>query len=90
MSIQALRADGSTVTYTDRRRWLWSLSLLWPLLPVVGCLLASISRACCVVLDDVVVWYAVVPLIDHLLPPDSSNPPPEVMAQLEMTCTTAS
>ena len=30
MSIQAVCADGSTVTYTDRRRWLWSLSLFWP------------------------------------------------------------
>ena len=32
MSIQALAADGTAVTYTDRRRWLWSLSLFWPIM----------------------------------------------------------
>ena len=36
MSIEALNTEGQIVRYTDRRRWLWSLSLLWPLLPVVA------------------------------------------------------
>ena len=43
MSIQAICADGSTVTYTDRRRWLWSLSLFWPTMPVISCWLAISS-----------------------------------------------
>ncbi|MFT6431480.1 MAG: alkane 1-monooxygenase, partial [Halopseudomonas sp.] len=34
MSFHAKSADGNPITYTDRRRWLWSLSLFWPLMPV--------------------------------------------------------
>jgi len=83
MSIQALRADGSTVTYTDRRRWLWSLSLFWPLLPVVACLLAFRFEHAAWYWTTVIVWYAIVPVIDHLLPADASNPPPEVVPQLD-------
>jgi len=83
MSIQALSADGTPVTYTDRRRWLWSLSLFWPLMPVISCLLAADSGQAAWFWATLVVWYGLVPIIDHLLPTDSSNPPGEVVPQLE-------
>ena len=83
MSIQALAADGTAVTYTDRRRWLWSLSLFWPIMPVISCVLAANSGQVAWFWGTLVVWYGVVPIIDHLLPTDASNPPPEVVPQLE-------
>lgn len=83
MSVQAMSADGSPVTYTDRRRWLWSLSLFWPTMPVISCLLAANSGQVAWFWGTLVVWYCLVPIIDHLLPTDSSNPPAEVVPLLE-------
>jgi alkane 1-monooxygenase len=83
MSIQALRADGTTVTYTDRRRWLWALSLFWPLMPVIACWLAATTADAIWYWATLIVWYGIVPVLDHLLPEDASNPPPEVVPQLE-------
>ena len=83
MSIQALNADGTTVTYTDRRRWLWSLSLAWPLMPVAACVLAVALQNAAWYWASLVVWYLIVPVIDHLLPADASNPPAAVVPQLD-------
>jgi alkane 1-monooxygenase len=83
MSIQALRADGTSVTYTDRRRWLWALSLFWPMMPALACWLAATSGDAIWYWATVIVWYGIVPVLDHLLPEDASNPPPEVVPQLE-------
>ncbi len=83
MSIQVLSTDGHAVTYTDRRRWLWSLSLVWPLMPVAACWLAASSGHAAWFWATLVVWYLAVPVLDHLLPSDASNPPPEVVPQLE-------
>jgi alkane 1-monooxygenase len=83
MSVQAMTADGNTITYTDRRRWLWSLSLFWPLMPVISCWMAASSGQVAWFWGTLVVWYGLVPLFDHLLPTDKSNPPEEVVPQLE-------
>ncbi|MFT4767065.1 MAG: alkane 1-monooxygenase [Glaciecola sp.] len=83
MSLQALSADGQTITYTDRRRWLWSLSLFWPLMPAISCWLAASSGQMVWFWGTLIVWYCLVPVVDHLLPTDKSNPPEEVVPQLE-------
>ena len=83
MSIQAMSAEGNLVTYTDRRRWLWSLSLFWPTMPIISCLLAANTGQVWWYWGTLLVWYGLVPIIDHLLPPDASNPPEEVISQLE-------
>lgn len=83
MSIQTVAADGRIVRYTDRRRWLWSLSLAWPLLPVASSVLALQTGQTLWFWATLAIWYLVVPIVDHLLPPDASNPPPEVVPQLD-------
>jgi len=83
MSIQALNGDGKMVSYTDRRRWLWALSLLWPALPIFSGLLASYTGNVAYFWGTLVVWYLIVPVIDHILPTDTSNPPEAVVPQLE-------
>lgn len=82
MSVQAISPDGTTVSYTDHKRWLWSLSILWPLMPVVSCLLAQRYQMAPLYWLTVAVWYGVIPMLDHLLPIDMSNPPPEVVGKL--------
>ena len=82
MSIQAMSAGGSPITYTDRRRWLWSLSLFWPTMPVISCLMAASSGQVIWFWGTLIVLYGLVPILDHLLPTDSSNPPEEVVPQL--------
>ena len=83
MSVEVLAADGRIIRYTDRRRWLWALSLLWPLLPVASSVLALETGHPGWFWATLVIWYLIVPIIDHLLPPDASNPPPEVVPQLD-------
>jgi len=83
MSLHALTAAGDTVSYTDRRRWLWSLSLFWPLMPAISCWLFLKSGEAAWVWGTLAVWYGIVPVVDHLLPTDASNPPEEVVPQLE-------
>jgi alkane 1-monooxygenase len=83
MSFQALAADGTVISYTDRRRWLWSLSLFWPVMPAISCWLFVNQGQVAWLWGTVIVWYCLVPVIDHLLPTDSSNPPEEIVPQLE-------
>ncbi|MEM9360584.1 MAG: alkane 1-monooxygenase [Pseudomonadota bacterium] len=83
MSVHAISADGSLITYTDRRRWLWSLSLFWPLMAVISWWVAAYSGQRIWYWGTRIVWYGLVPVIDHLLPTDGSNPPEEVVPQLE-------
>lgn len=83
MTVKALSAEGVPVSYTDRRRWLWSLSLFWPVMPAISCWLFMDTGNAAWFWGTLVVWYCVVPVIDHLLPTDSSNPPEEVVPQLE-------
>ncbi|MDP5071891.1 MAG: alkane 1-monooxygenase, partial [Congregibacter sp.] len=83
MSVQALSADGAPISYTDRRRWLWSLSLFWPVMPAISCWLFMDTGNVAWFWGTLVVWYCLVPVVDHLLPTDSSNPPEEVVPQLE-------
>ena len=32
----AVLPDGEAISYVDRKRWLWTLSVVFPLLPFVG------------------------------------------------------
>ncbi|MEM8561389.1 MAG: alkane 1-monooxygenase, partial [Pseudomonadota bacterium] len=58
-------------------------SLFWPLMPVLSCWMAASTGQLIWYWGTLFVWYALVPVIDHLLPTDSSNPPEEVVPQLE-------
>jgi alkane 1-monooxygenase len=52
-------------------------------MPVLSCWLAISSGNVAWYWATLAVWYVLVPIIDHLLPVDASNPPPEVVKQLE-------
>lgn len=71
------------ITYVDRRRYWWLLSVIFPLVPLIGIGLMSWSGVEWTLWIPLVFLYFFVPLLDYLFPNDRSNPPEEVVPQLE-------
>jgi alkane 1-monooxygenase len=71
------------VRYVDRKRHLWLLSVLFPLVPLVGMGLALRTGVDGFLWLPLVLTYGVLPLLDHLFANDRSNPPEQVVPQLE-------
>ncbi len=76
-------ADGTAVVYIDRKRWLWSMSLLYPLLPFVGIGMHAQTGQQAWLLLSIAVTYVGGPLLDWLVGEDENNPPEEVIMALE-------
>jgi alkane 1-monooxygenase len=71
------------IRYTDRKRHLWLLSTLFPLIPLVGMWLALSTGRHWTLWLPLAFVYGVIPLLDGLFPNDRSNPPEVVVPQLE-------
>jgi alkane 1-monooxygenase len=76
-------ADGQAVHYVDKKRWLWILSVLYPLQPFVAIGLHARTGIEAWFLLPFIFNYVLAPLIDWLLGEDSNNPPEEVVIQLD-------
>jgi len=76
-------ADGQAIHYIDKKRWLWLLSVLYPLQPFVAIGLHANTGVEAWFLLPFVFNYGLAPLIDWLLGEDSNNPPEEVVMQLD-------
>jgi alkane 1-monooxygenase len=76
-------ADGQAIHYVDKKRWLWMLSVLYPLQPFVAISLHARTGVETWFLLPLAFNYALAPLIDWLLGEDSNNPPEEVVMQLD-------
>jgi len=75
--------DGKKIEYTDRKRWLWPLSVLYPLQAFVGIALhAKTGNEWWIVLP-LFLNYVIAPILDWIIGEDSSNPPEEIISQLE-------
>jgi alkane 1-monooxygenase len=55
-------SDGNTVTYQDKKRWLWLLSLINPTVPLIGVIGHLLSGHELWLLMPVIVMFAVGPL----------------------------
>ena len=82
MTIEAT-VDGTTVQWRDRKRYLWIIGAIVPLIPVSMWGLHVLT-------GSTVVWYfgpfflfVIVPLADLVAGRDGENPPDEVLEQLE-------
>ena len=91
----ATLANGDTVEYVDRKRWLWLASVMYPLVPVIGILMHWQSGSEIWLFMPLVLYYGLTPLLDGLIGEDRNNPPEEVVGQLEkdryyrrLTCAT--
>lgn len=71
------------ISYVDRKRHLWLLSVLFPLIPLVGMGLMSWTGREWTLWVPLIFVYAGIPLLDYLFPNDRSNPPEPVVPQLE-------
>ena len=79
----ATLSSGEAIYYVDRKRWLWMLSVLFPLQPLLGIWLHSMTGVEGWLLLPLLIGYVIVPLVDWLLGEDKNNPPEEVVLQLD-------
>ncbi len=75
--------NGQAIHYVDKKRWFWTLSVLYPLQPFVAIGLHASTGAEAWFFLPFIFNYGFAPLIDWLLGEDSNNPPEEVVMQLD-------
>ena len=71
------------ITYRDRKRWWWMLSLVYPLMPFVGIAAHAWSGSALALALPLVISYGLMPLLDGLVGEDRNNPPEAIVPQLE-------
>lgn len=80
----ALSSDQSVITYQDRKRPLWLISMMFPFcLPMIGLGLFSLTQAEWTLIVPLIIAYGLIPLLDGWIGEDLNNPPEEVVPQLE-------
>ena len=74
---------GDRVEYHDTKRYLWILSLVLPLTPIVGIwLFLAFDEQTLFLLFPLIFGYIIIPILDFLVGEDHSNPPAEVVDQM--------
>ncbi|MDA1063190.1 MAG: alkane 1-monooxygenase [Proteobacteria bacterium] len=79
----ATTPDGAPIEYVDRKRWLLSLALVYPLLPMAGIGWHAMTGNEWWLALPLLLAYLVSPIIDWAIGEDGNNPPEEVVSQLE-------
>jgi len=74
--------SGAAIIYIDRKRWLWLMSVLYPLIPLLAIWLHYASGDEIWLLLPLFLNYGLGPLIDWTIGEDRNNPPEEVVMQL--------
>lgn len=75
--------DGTAIAYVDRKRWLWMMSVTYPLQPFIGIWLHATTGNQAWLLLPLFFGYVMGPLLDMALGEDTNNPPEEVVSELE-------
>jgi alkane 1-monooxygenase len=76
-------AAGETITYRDGKRYLWMLSFVPPLVPLLSYWLYISTQNPLATLVPFVFIFGLIPLLDALIGEDTHNPPAEVVAAME-------
>ena len=71
------------IQYVDRKRYLWLFSVFFPLVPLIGMGLYLWIGGGWTLWVPLVAVYILIPLLDYFFPNDSSNPPEQIVPQLE-------
>jgi alkane 1-monooxygenase len=79
----AVMPDGEAIYYVDKKRYWWTLSVLYPLQPFLGIWLHSVTGHEGWLLLPIFLGYVVNPLLDWVLGEDTNNPPEQVVIQLD-------
>jgi len=72
-----------TISYRDRKRWWWMLSLVYPLMPFAGIAAHAATGVELALGLPLLISYGFMPLMDWLIGEDRNNPPEAVVPQLE-------
>ena len=75
--------DGVAVSYVDKKRWFWLLSVLFPLQPFMAITLHYKTGVEAWFLLPFLINFVLYPIIDWLIGEDTNNPPEEVVMQLD-------
>jgi len=76
-------SNGRAIHYIDPKRWLWLLSVFYPLQPFLGIWLHAETAHEAWLLLPLFLGYVVGPTMDSLLGEDNNNPPDEIVPQME-------
>jgi alkane 1-monooxygenase len=76
-------ASAGAAGYADKKRYLWALSLLWPLTPVFGICLEVLTGLSICNWITIILWYGLVTIGDLIVGSDPNNPPEAVVPRLE-------
>ena len=79
----ATAPDGEAIVYVDRKRWLWLLSVAYPLQPFIAIALHYETGNALWFVLPFFVNYVIAPLLDWAIGEDTNNPPEAVVMQLE-------
>jgi len=71
------------ISYVDRKRYLWLIAVLFPLFPLIAMGLMNWSGQAWMLWIPLIFLYVFIPLLDYLFPNDRSNPPEQIVPQLE-------
>jgi alkane 1-monooxygenase len=71
------------IQFTDKKRYWWLLSLFWPSIPIITVLCYFQFPNPWVLMTPLVLGYLVVPLLDYAFGTDRTNPPEEIVPQLD-------
>lgn len=74
---------GEPLPYVDRKRLWWTLSLLYPLMPLSGIAAHALSGAEIALVLPLVIGYGLIPLLDYFVGEDEDNPPEQAVSRLE-------
>lgn len=83
MAKSGIFTSPSGQTYHDRKRHLWVVSLIVPSLVLIGPALYLWTGQALYLWAPVVINYGLIPMLDMLIGEDQSNPPEDVVPQLE-------
>lgn len=73
----------SLPTWTDRKKGLWTLGLVAPAIPLIAWALVEASGSGLFWWFGPVFFYVLIPILDYLVGEDESNPPEELVGQIE-------
>lgn len=75
--------EGSTEIWKDKKRYLWLIGLVVPSLAIVAALVYIVTGQTWIFWIGPIVLFVIVPALDFIFGFDSSNPPDDVIEQLE-------
>lgn len=71
------------ITFSDKKRHLWLLSLFWPLVPVITVWAYFQSGNQWTLLTPLAIGFVLVPIFDYFIGTDRTNPPEEIVPLLD-------